>query len=60
MALKMPDRYQLPAEMEDAALMEALWPKPLEEINDMPEALLRRLLLFRRVKDVAMYGGKLT
>ncbi len=59
MALKMPKRYRLPECMEDAALMESLWPKTMEEINDMDEMLLRRLLLFRHVKDVAIYGGQL-
>ncbi len=45
--------------MEDAALLEALWPKSLAEINDMPEQTLQSLLLFRAVKNVATYGGKL-
>jgi hypothetical protein len=45
--------------MEDAALMDALWPKPMSEINDMDETLLKHLILYRAVKDVAQNGGTL-
>jgi len=55
----MPRRYALPSDMEDAALLDALWPYTLAQINDMPEKLLQRLLLYRAVKNVATYGGDL-
>lgn len=55
----MPRRYMLPTEMEDAALLDALWPRTMAEIDDMPEKLIQRLLLYRAVRNVATYGGDL-
>lgn len=56
MALKMPSRFGLPPEMEEAMLILELGFPP-QVIDEWPQGLIDRLLIYKGVKNVAQFGG---
>jgi hypothetical protein len=54
--MKIPGRYRLPPEMEEAMLVVELNVKPWE-LDRLPQTLIEKILIYRGVKNVATYGG---
>ena len=52
----MPSRYRTPAELEEAMLISEIGFPPAI-IDEMPEALIDRILIYKGVKTVTEYGG---
>ena len=57
MAMRIPQKYRLPPEMEDAMLTEELGYPP-EVFRMWPQAFIERLLIYKGVKHVATFGGE--
>ena len=54
--MKIPSRYRLPPELEEAMLIiETGFPPQV--IDQWPQSLIERLLVYKGVKNVAQYGG---
>lgn len=56
LALKMPLRYRLPPEMEEPMLISEIGLPP-QVIDEWPQALIDRILVYKGVKGVTQYGG---
>lgn len=52
----MPDRFLLPPEMEEALLIVETGFPP-EVIDNWPQSLIDRVLIYKGVRNVAKYGG---
>ncbi len=56
MALKIPSRFRLPPELEEAMLIIELGFPP-QVINEWPQSLIDKLTIYKGVKHVVEYGG---
>jgi len=54
--MEMPTRYRLPPDMEEAMLIYELGFPP-QVIDDMDQGTIERILIYKGVKNAAMYGG---
>jgi hypothetical protein len=55
-ALKIPARYRLPPELEEAMLICEIGLPP-QVIDEWPQGLIERILIYKGVKNVAQFGG---
>lgn len=56
LALKMPSRYRLPPELEEAMIITEIGFPP-QVINEWPQPLIEKILIYKGVKAVAQFGG---
>ena len=57
MALKMPKRFRLPPELEEAMLLvETGWPPDI--LGEMPQATIEAVIIYKSVKAVTENGGE--
>ncbi len=54
--MKQPKRYLPPPGMDEAMLVMETGFTP-DELNEMPDALVERMIIYMGVKQVTLYGG---
>lgn len=54
--MKLPGRYRLPPEMEEAMLVTEIGLPP-EQLNVLPQRLIDCILIYKGVKNVTENGG---
>ena len=57
MALKLPRKHSMPPDMNEAILI-AETGFTMEQLDEIPEPVLERLLIYKGVKRVLEYGGE--
>ena len=56
LALKLPNRYRLPPELEEALIIIEIGFPP-QVIDEWPQGLIEKLLIYKGVKNVVQFGG---
>jgi len=54
--MKIPSRFGLPPELEDAMIIEETGFPP-QVTDEWPQSLIERLIVYKGVKNVVQYGG---